>query len=149
MELARLLLLGWSALMFWVLGQIWMVQVIIYPLFARVGEADYLAYHRFYSRRIPVPVIAPGFLSFLLPVGVALFGPAVPFWMTAANIASGMVSLLVTVLLQIPRHARLEKYGKDKATINELIRYNWPRTWSISAQALVTLAMLHHVFELA
>lgn len=146
MELPQLLLLFWSALVFWVLGQIWLVQIVIYPLFARVGEAEYIAYHRFYSRHIPLPIIIPGFASFLLPLALAYFGPAVPGWMSAANIATGIVGLLVTVLLEIPRHARLEKGGKNETTIAELIRYNWPRTASITAQAVVTLLMLVHVF---
>lgn len=146
MDTSGLLLMLWAALVFWVLGQIWLVQIVVYPLFAQVGEREYVGYHRFYSRRIPLPVIIPGFASFLLPVPVALYGPVVPYWMSAANIAVGVVGLLVTVLLEIPRHARLEKGGKDGTTIAELIRYNWPRTLSITAQAVITFLMLRHVF---
>ncbi|CAN7526029.1 hypothetical protein LJR225_003780 [Phenylobacterium sp. LjRoot225] len=149
MELSQLFLLLWAGLVFWVLGQIWLVQIVVYPLFAQVGEAEYVGYHRFYSRRIPLPVIIPGFSSFILPVALALFGPAVPFWMSAANIATGVVGLLVTVLLEIPRHARLEKGGKNNATIAELVRFNWPRTLSISAQSVIALLMLIHVFGVA
>jgi len=149
MESSQLFLLLWAALVFWVLGQIWFAQIVVYPLFAQVGEADYVRYHRFYSRHIPLPVIIPGFASFLLPVALAFYGPAVPFWMSAGNIAAGIAGLLVTVLLEIPRHARLEKGGKNAATIAELIRYNWPRTLSISAQAIVTFLMLRHVFGAA
>jgi hypothetical protein len=57
----------------------------------------------------------------------------------------GIVGLLVTVLLEIPRHGRLEKTGKNAATIAELVTYNWPRTLSITAQAAVTIMMLDHV----
>lgn len=145
MEPSQLLLLSSAALMFWVLGQIWFVQIVVYPLFAQVGEADYVRYHRLYSRRIPVPVIIPGFTSFLLPVVLAFYGPTVPLWMSAANIAAGIVGLLVTVLFEIPRHARLTK-GKNDGTIAELIRYNWPRTLSISIQSAITFAMLIYAF---
>jgi hypothetical protein len=146
MESSQLYLLLWSMLSFWGLGQIWFVQIVVYPLFAKVGTAEYIGYHRFYTSRIPLVVILPGFASFLLPIPLAFFGPEVPAWMTAANIAMGIVGLLVTVLLEIPRHGRLEKGGKDDAVINELIRYNWPRTASITSQAAVTLAMLVWVF---
>lgn len=149
MELSDFLLLLWAALVFWVLGQIWLVQIVVYPLFAQVGEADYVRYHSFYSRRIPLPVILPGFASFLLPVALAFFGPGVPAWMSAANVACGLIGLLVTVLLEIPRHGRLVKGSKNDATIAELIRYNWPRTLSISAQAIVTFLMLRHTFGAA
>jgi hypothetical protein len=146
MENPQLYLLLWSALSFWVLGQIWFVQIVVYPLFTKVGEREYVDYHRFYTSRIPLVVILPGFASFLLPIALAFFGPAIPVWMTAANIVTGIVGLLVTVLLEIPRHGRLERNGKNEATIAELIRYNWPRTASITAQTAVTLAMLVWVF---
>jgi hypothetical protein len=146
MENPQLYLLLWSVLSFWGLGQIWLVQIVVYPLFAKVGEPKYIAYHRFYTSRIPLVVILPGFASFLLPVPLAFFGPDVPAWMTAANIAMGIVGLLVTVLLEIPRHGKLERGGKNDVAISELIRYNWPRTASITAQAAVTLAMLAWVF---
>jgi hypothetical protein len=146
MSKTDLYLLLWALLSFWVLGQIWLVQIVIYPLFAKVGPPDYIGYHRFYTSRIPLPVILPGFASFLLPVALAIFGPAVPMWMTAANITMGVVGLLVTVGLEIPRHGRLEKLGKNDAVIAELTRFNWPRTASITMQAAVTMFMLAHVF---
>jgi hypothetical protein len=145
-ENSQLCLLLWSVLSFWGLGQIWLVQIVVYPLFAKVGTAEYIGYHHFYTSRIPLVVILPGFASFLLPIPLAFFGPDVPTWMTAANIAMGIVGLLVTVLLEIPRHGKLEGSGKNDATIAELIRYNWPRTASITAQAAVTMAMLIWVF---
>jgi hypothetical protein len=89
-------------------------------------------------------VIVPGFASFVLPVPLAIFGPSLPVWMHAANIALGLVGLVITVALEIPRHARLERDGKDATVIAELIRYNWPRTASITLQAGVTVAMLAH-----
>ncbi|WP_258602600.1 hypothetical protein [Mesorhizobium sp. AR10] len=98
----ELYLLVWSVISFWVLGQIWFVQIVVYPLFAKVGEAEYTRYHRFYTSCIPLPIILPGFASFLLPIALAFHGPAMPAWMTAANIAFGIVGLLVTVLLEIP-----------------------------------------------
>jgi hypothetical protein len=149
MDAAHTLLLLWAALSFWVLGQIWYAQLVIYPLFAHVGENEYVAYHGFYSRHIPLPVILPGFGSFLLPIAVALWGPELPGWMNAANIGTGIVGLLVTVLLAIPRHNRLVTWGRNLAIVSELVRYNWPRTASVTVQAIVTLAMLSEAFRAA
>jgi len=143
----RFYLIPWAVLSFWELGQIWLAQIVIYPLFAKVGEGEYVGYHRFYSHRIPLVVILPGFASFVLPIPLALFGPDVPTWMSAVNIACGVAALLVTVLLAIPRHARLERHGKDAATIVELVRYNWPRTIAITIQAVVTAMMLVHAMQ--
>jgi hypothetical protein len=147
MDFAHVFLLVWTALIFYVLGEIWFVQVVVYPLFGRVGEAEYVAYHTFYSNRIPLPVIVPGFLSFLLPVALIFFGPgSVPAGAYLANAACGLVGLAVTVGLEIPRHARLEKGGKQERVIRELILFNWPRTLSISGSALLTLWMLTRAF---
>lgn len=140
-------LLPWAGLMFWVTGQLWFCQVVIYPLFARVGPTEYVGYHGFYSRRIPLPVILPGFASFLASIPLALWGPVVPSWMTATNLAAGTVGLLVTVLLAIPRHNRLERDGRDDVVIDELVRFNMPRTLAASIQAGIALAMLASVLR--
>jgi hypothetical protein len=147
MHSPELFLLAWSVLSFWVLGQIWFCQIVVYPLFAKVGSPEYVGYHRYYTSRIPLPIIIPGFLSFLLPIPLAAFGPAVDAWLSVANLVTGFIGLFVTVVLAIPRHNRLERGGKDERTIAELVRYNWPRTMSITAQATVTFLMLRQTFS--
>jgi hypothetical protein len=128
------------------LGTIWFCQLAVYPLFAKVGAADYAGYHRFYTTHIMFQVIIPGFLSFFLPVAVFVWLPAtVPGWLAVANIAMGLIGLAVTVGLAIPRHNKLD-HGKNDQLIVELIRYNWPRTASISVSAALTLAMASFAF---
>jgi hypothetical protein len=128
------------------LGTIWFCQLAVYPLFARVGPAEYAGYHRFYTSHIMFQVIVPGFLSFVLPVVVLIWLPAsVPVWMAVANVAMGIVGLAVTVGLEIPRHNKLD-HGKDDRLIQELIAYNWPRTASITVSAALTLAMASAAF---
>lgn len=139
-------LLGWAALILYTFGQIWLIQVVVYPLFARVGASEYTIYHRFYSSRIPLPVILPGFATFLAPIALLFVRPdAVSSWLVWANLACGLTGLVVTVALEIPRHARLVN-GKDDAVIRELIRYNWLRTLSITGSAALTLVMLGQAF---
>ena len=148
MDFAHWLLLVWTVVIFYVLGEIWFGQIVVYPLFGKVGSDEYIAYHRFYSSRIPLPVIVPGFASFLMPVALIFLAPAsIPVWMFWTNAACGLAGLFVTVALEIPRHARLEKGGKQEAVIRELVLYNWPRTLSITGQALLTLLMLLSAFR--
>jgi hypothetical protein len=148
MDLPHLLLLLWTGVIFYVLGGIWVAQIVVYPLFAKVDAEEYVRYHRFYSSRIPLPVIVPGFASFLIPVVLVFFGPgSVPAWITLANAACGFVGLVVTVVLEIPRHARLERGGKQDKVIRELVRYNWPRTAAITGSAFSTLSMLPASFS--
>lgn len=63
------------AVVIWSTAQLWFAQLVVYPLFAHVGASDYVAYHRTYARRIPLPVIVPGFASFLMPLALAWLGP--------------------------------------------------------------------------
>ena len=148
MDFAHWLLLVWTVVIFYVLGEIWFGQIVVYPLFAKVGQDEYVAYHKFYSSRIPLPVVLPGIASFLVPLALVFLRPeSVPLWMALVNSACGLVGLLVTVALEIPRHTRLENGGKQQAVIRELIRYNWPRTLSITGSAIVTLMMVTAAFS--
>lgn len=129
------------------LGLIWFAQLVIYPLFSKVGAEEYMTYHRSYSSWIPLPVIFPGFASFFLPIALVFFHPAsVPLWLTLANAACGLLSLYVTVALEIPRHHRLENSGKQENVIRELILYNWPRTFGITGSVCLSIAMLTLAF---
>jgi hypothetical protein len=147
-DFAHSLLIAWTCLIFYVLGQIWFAQIVVDPLFGKVGEGEYIEYHGFYGRRIPLPVIVPGFASFLLPLRLAFLGrDSVPTWLYVANAACALVGLLVTVAQEIPRHVRLEKGGRQPEVIRELVRFNWPRTLSITGSAvLLTVAMLIAAF---
>ena len=122
---------------------IWYAQVVIYTLFHRVGDAEYMAYHNDYSARIPFPVVVPGFASFLLPLALLFLRPAsVDGWMVVANAACGFVSLFVTVALEIPRHSRLQKGGKQDDVIRQLVAFNWPRTLALTGSAILSYAMV-------
>jgi hypothetical protein len=66
--------------------------------------------------------------------------------MALANAACGLLGLAVTLALEIPRHARLEKAGTQEAVIRELVLYKWPRTPSITGSAILTLMMLTAAF---
>jgi hypothetical protein len=142
------MLLGWTGICFWAVGQVWLAQVVLYPLFQRVGETDYICYHRFYALRAPLAMAAPGFACFLFPIPLAVFGPGMPEWMHTANIALGVVGLLVAMAVETPRHAHLEIGGKDTEVIDELICCNWPRTISVTLQGALTVGMLGHVLTI-
>ena len=147
MDFAHWLVLMSTAITLYVLGGIWFAQIVVYPLFAKVGGTEYVAYHRYYSSRIPFPVILPGFASFLLPIALLFVRPeSVSLLLVAANAVCATVGLLVTVALEIPRHRRLARTGKEDHVIRELVAYNWPRTLSISGCALLSLAMLVEAF---
>lgn len=148
MDLAHWLLVFCTGVVFYVTGGIWFAQVVVYPLFGKVGEGEYVAYHKFYSSRIPRPVIFPGFALMISTLALPFLAPdSVPAWMPLAILACAVVAMYVIVAFEIPRHARLEKGGKQEAVIRELVLYNWPRTLSITGSAILTLMMLAATFQ--
>jgi hypothetical protein len=148
MSFSHWFLVLWALVILYNFGRIWLIQIVVYPLFDMVEPNGYIPYHKFYSSRIPLPVIVPGFACFLLPIALVFLRPdPVPLWMALANAACGLVGLFVTVALEIPRHVQLEKRGKSEPVIRELVLYNWPRTLAITGSTLLTLEMLVTAFS--
>ncbi len=111
----------------------WQAQRVSYPLYRAVGADDFPAYHRLYNRAIPVVVVAPGFATFLAGAAFPWTRPReVPAPSAAVVSASGVVSLLATVLWAIPRHDRLDREGREEATVDSLLRANLVRSLALT-----------------
>jgi hypothetical protein len=122
------------ALAAYMTGVIWVVQVVLYPSFALVGEAGWAAYHAAHSRRI-TPVVAPVMLAHPL-VALALLAER-PGALAAVNLALAGGLLLVTATFFAPLHARL-----TRSTVDRLVRRNAPRAVAWTANTGVALALL-------
>jgi hypothetical protein len=139
------LLLVHAAATLFMVGAIWFVQVVHYPLFARVGRPGYSAYSIRHTRLTGLVVGPP----MLLEAGTAI---ALVVW-TPPGISDSLVwtgLLLVagiwlsTALLQAPRHTTLGR-GFDPAAHRFLVTSNWLRTVLWSLRGLVVLCILHQV----
>lgn len=123
-------------------GLIWFVQVVHYPLFARVGADGFQTYETEHQRRtawVVGPLMAVEGVSALViaatlrdEVGLAL--PLVGLFLLLVIHAS-------TVLLQVPAHRRLTA-GAEPELIRRLVATNWIRTAGWSARSAVAGAML-------
>lgn len=126
----------------WMVGLIWFVQVVHYPLMARVPAEAFAAYERAHTART-VWVTAP---LMLLELGTA-GALAALFWdeLNRSLLIAG--ALLVGVVwvstfgVQVPLHRRLER-GKDDAAIRRLVGSNWVRTVAWSLRGAVALLLL-------
>ncbi len=132
------LLLVQAATTLFMVGVIWFVQLVHYPLFERVGEVGFGAYEREHARRTGWAVAMP----MLAELGTA----SALAWRLGGVLAwSGLVLLMViwlcTWLWQVPAHRRLE-HGFDAATHRRLVRTNWVRTIAWSARGILALALL-------
>jgi hypothetical protein len=119
-------------------GVIWIVQVVHYPLFAAVGEAAFADYEAAHTRLITW-VVAPLMLAeagstlgmALLPDGVGASTIA-PGWERWTGVALLGVIWGSTALLQVPQHTRLAQ-GFDLDAHRWLVLTNWLRTgaWTL------------------
>lgn len=124
--------LGW-----FLAGLIWTIQVVHYPLFARVGRDGFVAYEQAHARLITL-VVGPAMLAELLAaVGlVALRPKGVPAWACWASLALLAVIWLSTAFVQVPCHNALSR-GFDAEVHARLVSTNWIRTAAWSARALL------------
>lgn len=123
-------------------GLVWFVQVVHYPLFARVGADGYTRYQAEHVRRTGW-VVAPAMLI-EAGSGVALLAwrpAAVSIGLVLAGLCLLLVVWLSTSLVQVPRHRGLQD-GWDETLGRSLVATNWVRTAAWSARGLVVLAML-------
>jgi hypothetical protein len=120
-------------------GLIWFVQVVHYPLFARLHPSTSVPYAVEHMRRTTW-VVAPLMLVeaataaalLLLTAGSPLHVPA---WIGVALL---VVIWGATGLLCVPCHTRLAD-GFDGSTVARLVRMNWIRTIAWTGRAVLAL----------
>ena len=118
-------------------GLIWLIQVVQYPLFAAVGREGWTAYHAGHARLITL-VVAPA-MGVELISAVALLAyrpPAVPAWLVWTGVVAVAGLWLSTAFLQVPLHGRLSG-GFDPAAARSLVAGNWLRTALWTARGLL------------
>ena len=122
-------------------GIIWFVQIVHYPLFSRVGAAGFAAYSEGHSRLTGFVVGPPMLAEAATAVALVLRPPAgVSLWLAATGLVLLAAIWLSTALLQAPRHRELGG-GFDAASHRFLVASNWLRTACWSARGIVVLWM--------
>jgi hypothetical protein len=138
-----LLLLANAAATFIMVGVIWFVQVVHYPLFARVGTLDFPTYSIRHTRLTGLVVGPPMLLEAATAVALVVWSPpgiSVSLVWTGLFLVARI--LLSTALLQSPRHTTLGG-GFDPAAHRFLVTSNWVRTTLWSLRGLVVLCILY------
>ena len=128
-------------------GLIWFVQVVHYPLFARVGHVEFPAYEADHQR-LTTYVVAPLMLA-ELATAVLLFWwrpPGVPTWLIAVALATLLSIWVSTYLVQVPQHRALSE-SFDASVQARLVSGNWFRTIAWTTRGLLVLGMLTKGFS--
>ena len=124
------------------IGLIWFVQIVHYPLFGYVGSKEFETFHEHHKTLITpvvgfvmiVELVTTGILIFQIPVGM-------PNWTVIVGIILIGVIWISTLFLQIPYHNKLSSKF-DKNVIMMLVNTNWIRTICWSLRGIIVLIML-------
>jgi hypothetical protein len=122
-------------------GLIWFVQIVHYPLFAAVPESASAAYERAHTERTTWVVIVP----MLIELGSAVWLAALSGEDRALRyLGVGLVGLVwaSTFLLQVPMHERLSS-GFEASAHARLVLTNWIRTVAWTARGALVLYLLN------
>lgn len=130
-------------------GLIWTIQLVHYPLFDRVERAEFVEFEREHSTRISW--IAAPLMLIEAATGLALalatptqFAESSAGARIALRVGFALIVViwLSTFLLQVPRHRRLAR-GFDASVHRALVRSNWIRTvaWTVRGVLLGWLAL--------
>ena len=122
-------------------GLIWFVQVVHYPLFDRISGDASIQYAAEHQRRtawvVGLPMLVEGITTLWLffdPIN----GRLLP-------LLGGLVLMkihLSTVFLQVPLHKKLSQ-GYEREVVRKLVATNWIRTigWTIRAAIAVVIVV--------
>ena len=124
-------------------GLIWMVQVVHYPLFDAVGEKNYVEYQQRHQSNITY-IVGPMMLIELATAIMLVWFPINGIDKSLVYAGIGLVALiwLSTAFLQVPCHEKLVK-GFDPSAYKWLVNSNWIRTIAWTARGgLVTWMMV-------
>jgi hypothetical protein len=124
-----------------VVGIIWFVQVVHYPLFERVGKRGCQAYSAAHSRLtglvVGPPMLVEAATAVALPFSPPSEVPAALAWTGLALLAFVWLS---TVLLQVPCHRALG-LGFDPRAHRLLMLFTWVHTAAWRLRGLLVLSM--------
>ena len=124
------------------IGVIWFVQIVHYPMFALVGSDRFAEYEATHSRRTTRVVLLPMLVELATGAYLALWPPPrFPQGALWAGLALIGVIWASTALLQVPRHRALEA-GFDAAAHRALVATNWIRTVAWTARGFLLLALI-------
>ena len=119
-------------------GLIWTIQMVHYPLFAQVGPAHFVAYHRRHTREITL-VVGPLMLAELVTAALLVLEGNRDPWLLASLPLLALI-WISTGFVQIPLHNTLTT-GFDAHAHRRLVTTNWWRTAAWSARGICIMMM--------
>lgn len=126
------------------LGLIWLVQLVHYPTFSYVSREEFLDFSRFHTSRISMivlPVMLVELVTGLLMVVLAAGSPyRIVQFLCWLNLSVLLTIWLSTFLISVPCHNKLAE-KQDEKVIQRLVKTNWVRTilWCVKSILMIYL----------
>ena len=132
-----LILLAQVISIWFLVGLIWTIQIVHYPLFAAVGVDRFVAYEASHTRLITW-VVGPVMLVEAATAGlfVAMRPASIPAWIPWTGLGLVILIWISTAILQVPDHAKLAN-GFDATAHAHLVGTNWLRTIAWTARGVI------------
>lgn len=128
-----------AAVTWYLVGLIWLVQLVQYPMFAYLDRATFTQAHAFHSTAIGIVVGPPMLLELALAAWLAFRDRSPLAW------GSFAVLLLIwgtTFFVIVPMHEQLGSRGFDAGVQGRMVAWNWVRTVAWTLRGLVAFAWL-------
>jgi hypothetical protein len=124
-------------------GLIWTIQLVHYPLFALVGEGSFVRYEAEHTRRMGWLLAIPASIEVVTAAALVFVRP--PDVSLALVVLAGAVLAalwLTTALVQVPLHRTLVE-DPSKGAMRRLVATNWVRTigWTLRGGLVAIMVM--------
>jgi len=125
----------------YMVGLIWMVQLVHYPMFKYLDRPTFRRSHEFHTRAISF-VVMPAMLIELVFAGSILLGRGLADRPALAGFTLLLVIWSITFLKMVPLHSRLQAEGFQISLHGAFLRWNWSRTLSWTARGMIVAVYL-------
>ena len=140
----NLVILAHTGATLYLVGVIWLVQLLVYPSMANVGADGYSAYHNLHTSRIS-PVVAPAMIVELMTAIYLCFVTleAIDYRYFRCGLALVLIIWISTFFIQVPLHEKLAA-GFDVEVQQRLVWTNWIRTiaWTLRGALVLWIIWL-------
>ncbi len=130
-----------AAATWYMVGLIWLIQLVHYPMFECLDRAGFKRSHAFHSTRIAV-VVMPAMLLELVLSAVIVWRLGPLHLPALIGFALVVLTWLTTFFVLVPLHQRLHTEGFQPQVHASLCRWNWLRTLAWSARGAIVVFWL-------
>ena len=131
-----------SASTLFMVGVIWFVQLVHYPLFRFVSKEKFSQFEKSHSRYASYVVIVPMLIELVTSIMLLKWYPtSIPYYLLLLGFILVVIIWVSTFFLQVPSHSILSEGYKFKE-IQWLVRSNWIRSIAWSLRGIIVFILL-------